>query len=402
MQRFTDAYIRGLKPRTKRYIVREDAPRGEGGFCIRVMPTGAKSWQMIYTFQGSRKWLQLGEYPGMSLSRAREEFRKMRKILAGGDDPGEVTRTKNQERRDAWTVDKLAEEFLEKYCRVKKRPRSAKEDELNLKRDVRTAWGKKKARDIRRGDVVTLLDEIVKRGAGVQANRTLSTVRKMFAWGLEREVVEFNPASGISKPAAESPKERALTMEEIKIAWRAMDQAEDVPRGVKTALKLILLTGCRPGEILSARWDQVAGSWLELPGTSTKNKKPHRVFLSSLSKEVLGEDGSGLLITKADGSQIPVYSLSSWLRNRTFFGLSPWSAHDLRRTCATRLAEMEVAPHIIVRLLNHAQTGVTGKHYDKYTYAKEISRAMEKWGRKLEQTITGQAPDNVIQLPQSK
>lgn len=141
MQKFTDTFIKSLKPRTQRYFVREDAPRGEGGFGIRVMPTGAKSWQMIYTFEGKRKWLFLGEYPGMGLSKAREVFREKRKILATGHDPGEVTRSKNQERRDAWTVNKLCDEYLEKYATVNKRPRSAHEDELNLARDVRPRLG---------------------------------------------------------------------------------------------------------------------------------------------------------------------------------------------------------------------------------------------------------------------
>lgn len=397
-QKFSDTFIKGLKPEDRPYIVREDAPRGEGGFCLRVMKSGAKTWQMVYSFEGSRKWLSLGEYPALTLSKAREAFREKRKILAAGKDPGEVTRARQQERRDAWTVGKLADEFLEKYAKVRKRPRSAREDELNLARDVRPAWGKKKARDIRRGDVVSLLDEIVNRGSGVQANRTLATVRKMFAWGLEREVVEFNPAAGIGKPAAETPKERALSVEEVKAILQDMDGRQDVPEGVKKALKLVLLTGLRPGEVVAAKWDQLDGEWLDLPGTSTKNKRPHRAYLSTLARQVAGDPGEGLLVTKDDGSPIPVYSLSFWIRRCGHFGAASWSPHDLRRTCTTRLAEMGTAPHVIQRILNHAQTGVTGRVYDRHTYAAEISRALESWGRKLEGLLTGKQPDNVIPI----
>lgn len=396
--KFTDQFIRGLKPEDKRYIYREDAPRGEGGFCIRVMPTGSKSWQMIYTFEGNRKWLHLGEYPGMSLSQAREEFRSKRKILAGGQDPGEVTRSKKKERRDSWTIDKLADEFLEKYAKTKKRPRSAREDELNLKRDIRPNWGKRKARDIRRGDVISLLDEIVSRGAGVQANRTLATVRKMFAWGLEREVVELNPAAGISKPAKETPKKRALSLAEIIEIWEYMHACEDIPKGVKKALKLLLLTGCRPGEVLSFKWEQLDGDWLVLPGDSTKNELPHRVYLSTLSRQIIGDSGVGLILTKDDKSPIAVYDLSYWIRRHDRFGIERWTSHDLRRTCSTRLAEMGTAPHIVDKILNHVPVGITAKVYDQYTYSDEISGALEAWGRKVNNATSKQQPTNLIPL----
>lgn len=398
MKTFTDAFIKSLVPKDKPYIEREQAPRGEGGFAIRVMPTGKKSWQMVYTFEGTRKWLRLGSYPALSLSKAREKFRKMRSILAEGKDPGEATRTKARERRDAWTVDKLCDEFLEKYCQVKKRPRSAREDKLNLKRDVRPVWGKRKARDIRRGDVVALLDVIVKRGAGVQANRTLACVRKMFAWALEREVVESNPAAGISKPATESPKERNLDLAEIVTVWQNMDARQDVPKGVKQALKLVLLTGCRPGEILDARWEQLDGEWFELPSTNTKTKRPYRVYLSTLAKQIAGEPGTGLIVTKEDGSPLPVYTLSYWLRRCKHFGAEPWSSHDLRRTCATQLAKMGTAPHVTQRILHHAQTGTMGRVYDQYTYAKEIATALEAWSRKLQGLLEGKETDKVVPL----
>lgn len=400
MQKFTDAFIRGLKPKDKRYVVREEGRAGERGFCIRVMPTGGKSWQMIYTVDGARKWNHLGDYPKTSLSEARAKFRKALDCLKAGIDPGEKKRAENQERRDAWTINKLCDEFLEKHAKVKKRPRSAREDELNLARDVRPTWGKKKARDIRRGDVVSLLDEIVNRGSGVQANRTLATVRKMFAWGLEREAVELNPAAGISKPAPETPKERALSLEEIKTVWQTMDDQTDVPEGVKKALKLVLLTGLRPGEVVAAKWDQIDGEWLDLPGASTKNRRPHRAYLSTLARQVAGDPGEGLMITKDDGSPLPVYSLSFWLRRCRHFGIDRWTPHDLRRTCATRLAEMGTAPHVVQRILNHVQSGVTGRVYDQHTYSAEKQQALEAWGRKLENLIADRHTDNVINFHQ--
>lgn len=387
MQKFTDAFVKSLKPTNTHFIVREDAPRGEGGFCIRVMKTGAKTWQMVYSFEGVRKWLSLGEYPGLSLSKAREKFREKKKILAEGKDPGELTRSKNRERRDAWTVDKLCDEFFEKYAAVKKRPRSAREDKLNLARDVQPAWGKRKACDIRRGDVVVLLDQIVARGSGVQANRTLATIRKMFAWALEREVVEFNPASGVTKPAAEVPKERALSLNEVKTVWQNMDKIDEMPVGAKKAIKLMLLTGCRPGEILGARWSQCMGSLIALPGTSTKNKKPHLVYMSTLATQIVGDEGEGYIVTKDNGDPFTVYSLSYWVRRFNFFGIAPWSPQDLRRTTATRLSEAGTPFHILQRVLNHTQTTITERVYDQHLYIEEIAIALEAWSKRIESVL---------------
>lgn len=389
MKKFTDAYIKGLKAKSQRYFVREEAPRGEGGFGIRVMPTGAKSWQMIYTFEGRRKWLFLGEYPGMALIDARAVFREKRKILAAGKDPGEETRSKAQERRDSWTVNKLCDEFLEKHAAIKKRPRSAHEDKLNLARDVRPAWGERKARDIRPSDVVTLLDEIVKRGAKVQANRTLATISKMFDWALPREVVVFNPAAGIEKPTAELPGERDLSFDEVKVLWRAMDEDKVAPAEVKNILKVLLLTGARPSEILEASWDLVDNGWLVRSAVDAKTKRVYRIYLSTPVLKLLGKAGEGLIFTKGKGKPIPVNDLSRWVRRCNHFGVADWTPRDLRRTCTTRLAEAGTQPHVVKRALNHTIPGITAKVYDRYTYAPEVKVAMDQWGKTVMDAVSG-------------
>lgn len=335
MIKFSDLMIRNLEARDKPYVIREDAPRGEGGFAMRVMPSGAKTWQLIYIFEDQRKWFSLGQYPQVSLADARLLFRANKKLLSKGIDPGEQTRLQRLENPQAMTVDELCNEFLEKYAQVKKRASSAYEDELNLKRDVRPLLGKYKAKEIRRPDILEVIDGIMTRKAPVQANRTLATVRKMFAWALERGIVESNPASGISKPSHEQPKERALSMKEVATFWANAGQKDDLQSiEIVKVLKLILLTGCRPGEILALNWENVKGRWAELSGTSTKNKRPHRVFLSTLALDVMGKAGKGPVIKRYEGATIAVYTLSCWLRREKHLGLPSWTPHDLRRTCA--------------------------------------------------------------------
>jgi integrase len=96
-----------------------------------------------------------------------------------------------------------------------------------------------------------------------------------------------------------------------------------------------------------------------------------------------------LLITKGENTPIPVHALSFWIRRSNHFGIKPWTAHDLRRTCATRLAEMGTPPHIIQRILNHVQTGITGRVYDQHTYSEEITSVLESWSQKVANAIDG-------------
>jgi len=382
---FSAKYITNLKPKENVYSDSE-----KGGLTIRVFPSGRKTWIFIYTFNNKRTWYTLGHYPTVSLAMAHQKQREAQQLLDKGIDPAR----KRQEYIKGWTVDRLCDEFLEKYSEVKKRPRSAKEDRLNLARDVRPAWGELKAVDIRRGDVVILLDAVVKRGAPTQANRTLATIRKMFAWALERQVIEFNPASGITKPGKEMVRDRVLSWNEIKTVLQTMDARNDVPDPIKKAFKLILLTGCRPGEVLGFRWDRIADNWLEIPGTETKNKRTHRVYLSELTRSIMGNGETGLVLTRhTDTKQedIKTYSLSFWLKRCDHFGINTWSPHDLRRTCATRLAELGTQPHIISKILNHAETSVTARVYDWHPYESEITEALESLSKKISSILAEEA-----------
>lgn len=387
MQKFIDSYIKSLKPKNKRYLVREDAPRGEGGFAIRIMPSGKKSWFMIYSYDGTRKWLFLGDYPNLSLSKAREKFRQMKILLAEGKDPGDEIRTAAKERRDALSVNTLCDEFLEKYCRTNKRPNSARQDELNLNRDIRKHWGKRKARDITRSDVISLIDDIMARGAKVQANRTLATVRKMFSWALKRDIVELNPASNLDKPYRESPRDRHLSDEEIKALWEALSTPGKVPPPIQNILKLMLLTGNRAGELVKAKREQLKEDWLEIPREDSKNDIACKIYISDFAKNFVSQNDDGYLIDRVGLKKLEVYTVSAWVRRHNHFGLSPWTPHDLRRTCITKLAELDTPPHIVERATNHKVQGVTAKVYDQFQYLSQIREALGTWSTKLQVII---------------
>jgi len=142
--RFTDRSMAALKPKAKLYEVWED---GRTGLGVRMSPKGRKSWNYMYRFDGKARRMTLGTYPAVSLASARVKHANAKELLAKGTDPGALHVEKRRAERQAETVNDIAEEYLEKWARPRKR--SAGEDERILRKDVLPAWGTRKAKDIR-------------------------------------------------------------------------------------------------------------------------------------------------------------------------------------------------------------------------------------------------------------
>ncbi len=173
--RYTDKGLAALKPKAERYEVWED---GRTGLGVRVSPKGRKSWVYMYRFNGTLRRMCFGTYPAVGLASARVKHANAKELLTKGTDPGAQQIERKRAERDAETVSDIAEEYLEKWARPRKR--SAGEDERILRKDVLPAWGAKKAKEIRRRDVILLLDKIVERGAPIGANRTLGVKRSIW------------------------------------------------------------------------------------------------------------------------------------------------------------------------------------------------------------------------------
>ena len=458
--KFTEKAIINLKPQEKQYY------QWEGdGFAIRVTPagaktpSGAKTWLFIYTFNGKRREMNLGRYPVVSLAKARERLLGARKTLSDGIDPQEAgfewhknpervkreaVRQAEEDRRNP-TVKTLAQEYMEKHANVNKRASSAKEDQRLLDKDVLPAWGDRKAGDIRKRDVILLLEEASKRGAALTHN-IFKLVRKMFNFAVSRDILESTPCAGvkIDEIATITSRERVLKepadnngVDEIVTFWNEVEKAA-MSDEVKRILKLILVTGQRPGEVAGIHKSEVEGNWWTIPVERRKVKEkskvkpqPHRVYLSKLALELLGEPCplSGYYfpspVTKEDENGNPVYNhidenalayavrrnLKDYTPRRPIKGekvsmvqvpdekkmvIEHFTPHDLRRTCSTRLAEIGYKDEVNDAILGHAKQGVVGI-YNRYRYDKEKQAAMAAWERKLNSIITGKKA-NVFQL----
>ena len=403
--RMTDTGLRNLKPKAQRYEVWED---GRTGFGVRVSPRGRRTFQFMYWHHGRGRRMTLGVYGQITLADARVLHAEAKKALTEGRDPAAETVEQRRAERDAETVADLVELYLEKWARPRKR--SAAEDERILRKEVIPTWGKLKAQDVRRKDVIALLDGIVERGAPIGANRTLACIRRMFSWAVERDVLDASPCVSIKAPAPENRRDRALSDDEIATFWRGLDGA-NMSETIRLTLRLQLATAQRRGEVANAEWSEFDcdnALWV-IPAAKAKNNEQHVVPLSPLAINLLdaikaNAGGASHLFPSPVGDKpITPSSISHALRNnRDKIGVTNLTPHDLRRTAATRMAALGVERLVLSRVLNHVDNSVTSR-YDTYSYLDEKRAALERWGRKLEEIVSGKlTPNKVVELAERR
>jgi integrase len=335
--------------------------------------------------------------------------------VSDGKDP--VQERKNQavelkrERLEARTFSQLANQYLEQWAKRQNREKTWKEYQRIIQKLLNPAFGKLDVKEIQQPHVRAFLRDLAAKKP-VLANRTRAVMGAVFKWAIKEDIVVENPVSGISRPGgAEIPKERTLSDDELKAIWPALEKETSQ---IKRVLQLILLTGQRPGEVMGMGWDEIDFSealW-EIPGSRTKNGRQHIVPLNALALRILhGQQetlstqrekrkkrkkpaiGSPFVFPNrhlAKQAQAPAKMLRKMV-NRIIKDLNirPFAPHDLRRTCATYLGKMEVPGFVIALILNHSLQGVTSKVYNRYDYLKEKRDALNRWGIRVHQIVTG-------------
>jgi integrase len=386
------------------------------GFGLRIAASGRKTWMLFYRRGGHtlRRWT-IGTFPALSLADAREAAQTALRAVAKGGDPA----ADKKAARRAETVTQLCDEYLERYA--KKHKRSWRKDEQIIKRDIKPELGTWKVGDVKRRDVIKLLDEIVDRGSPIQANRVLEVLRKMFNWAIERSIVEANPCQVIGKPSHENRRDRVLSEPEIWTLWRNLPAA-GMTDATRRALKLTLITAQRPGEVTAIEpakdLDLDKAQW-RIPPEKAKNGRAHVVPLSPMAVELIREqlatipEGSRFLFPAPGASNETENppakpedqkhqtepSLSRALRrNFDELKVAQFTPHDLRRTGSTHMGALGVSRFIIDRVLNHVDKSV-GETYDQYSYLAEKRDALERWATRLQIILASEGvPPNVVTL----
>ena len=183
----THSFVEALKPPATGQTDYWDAKTA--GFGLRVSMRGTKSWLVRYRQHGHKRRLLLGRFPQMSLADARQGARRSLGEVATGNDPAEA----RAEAKGEPTFADLAELYVERHAKVKKAPRSIREDQYMLDADLLPIWSGRKLSDIKRKDTIALLDDIVARGAPIHANRVRALVSTMFNFAVGRDLAEHNP-----------------------------------------------------------------------------------------------------------------------------------------------------------------------------------------------------------------
>lgn len=374
----TDLELRSLKGREDgRYEV-FDAKIS--GFAVRITPSGSKSFVVLYRQQGRQRRLTLGRYPVLSLADARRMALDALNGVAHGADPQQT----KIDRRNRFGFAQAVESFLELHCTRRNRASTATHAASTLRRHFTARWATRDIREIRRVDVHAVIDQLMRNGRPASANRALAVVRKFFNWCIERSLIESSPCSGIKMPTPKRSRDRVLDDDELAAVWHAASET-DYPYGA--IVRLLILTAQRRHEVAGMRWSELdldAATW-SIPETRTKNGRPQHIPLSPPAVEMLkglpqfDKDHVFPAVGKSDNAFSGFSKCKARLDAST--DVRPWTLHDLRRTVATGMARLGVAPHVVERILNHVSGSLGGVAgiYNRFGYLPEMREALERW-----------------------
>ncbi|MGA6977399.1 MAG: tyrosine-type recombinase/integrase [Pseudolabrys sp.] len=355
----TTRSIEALRPAEAAYRVPDQRCIG---LAVRVAPSGIKTWDLAYRIRNSGKTrrLSLGRVSDVALEKARERANELTSTARTGRD----LIAEEEEKRAAVAARITIEQLIELYVRrrVTGRLRTAKEIERRLKRAL-TPIMQRHAEDIRRKNLRELFDQCADNGIEREAERRRQTVGAMFRWALSQDIVEIDPTAGLKAYDPGTPRDRVLSIEEIKSLWEWLD-SDDLPRDPADILKLELLTGARCGEISGLCWEEVnRDEWIwTLPAARSKNKRPRVTPLVGVARQIVEERlavvSSGPLFTAGTGATLTAAHVGHCLLARgDKLPINKFTTHDLRRTVATQLAEMAIPLELVAAVIGHEADG---------------------------------------------
>jgi integrase len=416
---FTDRYLKSLTPApVGKRIVHWDAARTSFG--CRITHCGVVSFFVMRRMHGKPQPVRvvLGRYPEVSLAKARRLATEALGDLVAGVHPREREREQRLARakRQVNTFAALADQFLRRPAAAKQR--TASEIGKTINRHLIPRWGDRVASEIKRSDVIMLIEAIDAASGPYMATKVLALASSIYRFGITRELggLESNPCHLI-KPSdfvgEMAPRQRVLSDSEVALLWRATQgdirnraQIESIYPGGPFA-RLLLLTAVRRSEAARMTWSEVDidnALWV-IPGSRTKSGTPHEVPLSGMAIDLLRSlpRFAGDFVFSTNGGRAPIKgfgkfkdSIDARAAELAPPGMGEWRFHDLRRTARTNLASLGISPFIAELVIGHQQRGVH-RVYDVHRYQFEKRDALERWATRL-RTIITPPPANVVAL----
>jgi integrase len=390
MANLTQTFAKRVKPPESGYDIHWDEGNDSiAGFGLRVTAGGIKSFLLNYRVHARQRRYTIGQLSAWTAETARQEARRLRTLVDRGEDPFAIEQAHKQQAIEdegrQRTMKDLSDYYLSNHAEVHKRPRSVVEDKAMLETIILPRLGQMRASSVTHRDVSELHATL--KATPYRANRVLALLHKMFSfaavgddneWGVAR-----NPAAGIPR-FHEEKRERWLSEEELDQLAVAMQEYPERSAGeakvsekqrsylraeaqrAMNAIRLIVVTGSRKGEPLSAKWSDFnfeRGVWTK-PSHHTKEKKTEHVPLNEQALallESLPRDGEFLFPGRKKGGHLGDLK-GPWAKVCEIAGLTGVRIHDLRHSFASHLVSSGVSLPIVGKLLGHTQAQTTARY----------------------------------------
>ena len=377
-----------------------------GGLYLELTAAGGRYWRVKYRAGGKEKRLALGVYPAVSLKDARDKLAEARKALQAGTDPGELRKEAKAKAQHeaANSLEAVARDWL-KHQAGKWEPVTLARITASLEADIFPTLGARPMASLKARDVRDAVKAIEKRGAADQAGRVLQRVKAIFRYAVTHERIDSNPMLDLMPAEVLKPRHvqhrPALADRELPEFLAKLASYDGDPHTVQ-ALRLLMLTAVRPGEVRGARWaefDLEAAQW-RIPAERMKMRTEHLVPLSTQALEVLrtmqpltGERDLVFPSPFYPSKPLSENTFNSAMARMGYKGTA--TAHGFRALFSTVANECGWNPDVIERQLAHAERNEVRAAYHRSTYLQDRTKLLQWWADYLD----GRKAGNVVKLP---
>jgi len=366
------------------------------GFGLRLQGQ-RRTYIAQYRANGRTRRVKLGAAETLSPTQAREGARRMLARVALGHDP----QAEKQAKRAA--AEHTFAHVAGAYLAAKQgelRPASFRITKLYLTGDYFRPLHARGVAEITHPDIAARLSAITRNHSAHTASAARRAISALFRWTMEEGWTQTNPVIGTRRPQEAAARDRVLLDSELAGVWRACGD-DDFGKIVR----LLILLGSRRQEIGGMRWSEFdlnAGTWT-LPKERSKNHRAHTITLPPVALDIIRSVPRGErdhLFGERAGSGFTGWSNAKTELDRRLDGVAPWKLHDLRRSVATKMADIGIEPHHIEAVLNHYSGHRRGPHgiYNKSAYERQVKAALVRWSEHLLVLVEGRASDNVVAL----
>lgn len=390
--KLTDAKLRTLSEPGKYF--------DGAGLFLDLTAAGGRYWRLKYRIAGKEKLLALGVYPAVSLKDARELASQARQAIQSGDDPAEQRKSAKSKavHESVNTFRAVALEWME-HQSARWEQQTRERIHASLETDILKTMGARPLASIKPLEVMNAVKAIEARGAGEQAGRVLQRVKAIFRWAVIHGRVDSNPMLDLMPAEILKPREvkhrAALDAKDLPAFLAQLDAYDGDPHTVH-ALRLLMLTATRPGEVRGARWDEVdmdAAMWT-IPAERMKMRQEHRIPLSSQALELLQSmqalsGGRELVFPSPFYPSKPLSenTFNSAMARMGYKNLA--TAHGFRALFSTVANETGWRPDVIERQLAHKERNEVRAAYHRSTYMAERTKLLQWWADYLEGCKSG-------------